>query len=399
MLIAILIIGAVLNLLGLLGMMILAMAAFMITRDKGYNRALSTLGILLLVVALPAAAGAGAFYGVVGIEGTEEIDVEAAGAAAALIVPAALLGAGALCWSLARRSPRRPRIAGRRARRLHYGWWGVAAGVLVVPVGLLLWRLDDWMMGLRSLTVTVPLVSLLRHYERRYRNQINEDAALEPGTYVLFLRGFLADLRTDIRAQDAETSWAAGAAKGWVNIDQFLNDRVEAALGRFVALGSPRDKLPPGGARRLYPTEASWTDYVRELAGGARAILMFPGHSRAVDTELGLIREVRAETRLFVITAPAERSTRFSRATWRLMTRLCGWRETAWPEFAELLTGHGLRGGADPGPGAVLGFEASGARVDLARGCGSPDAYVEAIARGLDRPTSAAPSSPRSGSR
>jgi hypothetical protein len=157
-----------------------------------------------------------------------------------------------------------------------------------------------------------------------------------------------------------------------------LSDEIERRLGRFIALGNPRDVLPPGGALRVYVASADWREQVKKLALAASVILMQPDVSSAVQFELELIRRVDCQTRFFVVTAPT--IWRIYDWYWKVQFRLCGWRAPSWEAFAEQLRVAGfLDVGADPGPGAVVSFDANGRRVDLVRGCTRPRQYVDAI--------------------
>jgi hypothetical protein len=67
-----------------------------------------------------------------------------------------------------------------------------------------------------------------------------------------------------------------------VTFEQFLADEIGRRLGGLVALGSPRDLLPPGGAPRVYPA-GDWQAEVTARAACARAVDAIAGRLRVAE--------------------------------------------------------------------------------------------------------------------
>jgi hypothetical protein len=114
-----------------------------------------------------------------------------------------------------------------------------------------------------------------------------------------------------------------------------------------------------------------------------------PGDTSALDWELRTIVAEGLHSRLFVLTAPCRRSRRYDVFAYIgllaavAMARINGWRTVTWSEFAVLLTACGLRPSTDPGPGAVVAFDAAGRQVLLGKGLHDASAIVRVIATRL----------------
>lgn len=125
---------------------------------------------------------------------------------------------------------------------------------------------------------------------RQYRAPVVASLAeLADGEFVLYLRSFGDD---DSLARHIEWSGFGGEQDLLMNLG--LSGRTEeeqlvAALrpaGSVVALGSPGEKLPPAGARRIYPSAEAWQDTVIYLMERARLVVLVLGPSRGLMWEL-----------------------------------------------------------------------------------------------------------------
>jgi hypothetical protein len=304
---------------------------------------------------------------------------------AGLMMPSMVAGglvAALACWRVSRRLPRRPRRgAGPRRRRFHYRRWAGVLAVAIVPGAVLVWWLDGVLRALQLTGSAIATVAVLRLYEHRYLAQSFAPDPADVPADVLYLRSFATDGTMTFRAGEAETSWASDATGRWVSLEQFLADEVERQLGRFAALGSPRDVLPPGGALRLYLSDRDWQQQVTRLATGARAVLMLPSSSAAVRWELGMIVANGIHQRLFVLTGPDRTGWRWTGLVWGLVDRFSGDRRPTWPEFAGCLRDAGLEPGeGEPGAGAVATFDADRRLEVLGRGLGRAADVVGCVA-------------------
>jgi hypothetical protein len=365
--------------IGLLGLLCAA-AGFIILRDRGYGTIRSALAIGSVLFALSGVVFWAIFQT---IPDGPSPPTDLLPIVLVTVSAAVLAVAGVLCWGVARKVPETPRRDGGPQRRLRYRAWGIVIGWATVPLAIVLWRADGWTQAIRAPVVTLPAMYALFVLESRARNRVPEDAEL--GIFVLSLRGFPDDFKQTIHAKPGETQWAQTGNRERVNLEQFITDAVQARVGRMIAFGSPRDKLPAGGAGRVYAPEDSWQTKVTELAEAARAIVMQIGESPSLAEELGIIMRNGLATKLFVLTPPPGRSGRVVPAFYRLLSRLVGWPEPTWSGFAELLRANSFdAGGGDPGPGAVITFDERLRRVDLRQGCRTPDDYAMAIARRLE---------------
>lgn len=351
-------------------------AAYIILRDRGRGTFSSSFAIMAVMFSVP---GVAVWAAVARIPSGPSPPTDPVPVLLVFIACLAGASAGVLCWAVARAVPKLPRRDGGPRRRFRYGMWGAVIGVATLPLAGVMWWANSWVDALRAPTITVPAMFALFALEHRARNRIDDDTDL--GEFVLSLRGFADDLRLTIRSDPAETRWAEPANRNYVNLEQFVSDEMEKYVARLVAFGSPRDKIPGGGAGRVYAPEAGWQTRVRDLAVAARAIIMQIGETRSLSDELAIIRENGLATKLFVLTAPADRSNAFFRWFWRRLSRMVGWPEPTWSGFATLLSRNGFDPGTgDPGPGAVVTFDSDGRQVVLRRDCNAPRDYAMAIA-------------------
>ncbi len=171
-----------------------------------------------------------------------------------------------------------------------------------------------------------------------------------------------------------------------VTFEGFFGPALTRAVGPFAALGSPEDYLAPEGAARQYAKDTDWMQRLEELAKGAVCIVLEVGKSANLRWELEYLRSTGQQTKLFVFTHPEpEPGTGLAYAYWGLLWRLKGIEKIRWPKFAAGLAAIGYQPGDDPGPGAVLTFDAQGQGLLLTCGAASPDEFIAPIAAWIER--------------
>jgi hypothetical protein len=168
----------------------------------------------------------------------------------------------------------------------------------------------------------------------------------------------------------------------WDNLDrctadEYLLKAVEASLGRFVALGSPTDLLPPAGATRTYHDDDSWRDEFIRLARQAQCIIGVAACSPNITWELGILKQSGLHKKLFLVTPPTSHYRR-GLLEW-LAGRLYGRFNEPWNGVALALRSAGFVAGDDPGPGTVMSFTTTGRAIPLERNVRTPLEYVAAI--------------------
>ena len=299
------------------------------------------------------------------------------------------LGAGAASLWLSARLPKHPGRPGLRPLRHRYRTWAVAVAWLTLPAALVVGFASGWSNRYVVKYVVIGGISAvmwLRYYARRHTEQVQILKPAEVSASVLLLRPFDADWQMYVGARSGQTSWADAHPQGLVTFEQFIADRMRERIGPVVALGSPRDRLPPGGATRVYLANETWQQQFRDLARHVKVIVMVPGDSDNISVELQAIASNGLRPRFVVVTPPQLRPRPYAlmqqvgKRYLALESRLISRRPT-WSGFAARLRDTGYwRVPDDPGPGAVLAFNASGETTIIARNLADPAAIVTAIA-------------------
>jgi hypothetical protein len=150
----------------------------------------------------------------------------------------------------------------------------------------------------------------------------------------------------------------------------------------------------------MYLADDEWTSRFTDLALRAACVIAVPGGSAQLVWELERLRAMNLHQRLFVLTQPGPveqaRSPRSRTRSWwvRALTKPPGARSpapAAWNTFARALRQAGYdAGAANPGPGAVVGFDAEARVVVLARELRGATETVQTMRAHL-RSTSPAP--------
>jgi hypothetical protein len=221
----------------------------------------------------------------------------------------------------------------------------------------------------------------LRRLERRFGAQL---AAVPPGLHghVLYLRPFRTETRALFRLPLRVAEATGNGVRSLVPLDEFLVRGAGERLGPVVALGNPTESFPPGGALRVYLSDDDWQGELAGLADRAALIVMQPGRTRAMRWELEHVAGHGLRGRFFVLTPPRRRGSAV-RARFRALTdRIAGWDPPTWAEFARELGAAGLPVRcAEPGPGAVIGFDAAGGAVVVAGDLRDPADFAAAMLR------------------
>jgi hypothetical protein len=296
---------------------------------------------------------------------------------------AAGLGAAAGGWWLSAKVRERPGRPGLRPVRHHYIVWANVVAWLTVPAVVATGFAIDWTTALRLVPVGISATLLLRYVARRYTGQVKVLKADEVTQSVL-LRPFGADWEADLWARSSQTIWA-DSTQGAVTFEQFIADKMRERVGPMVALGSPRDRVPPGGATRVYLDNETWQQQFLDLACHVKVIVMIPGDSSNISAELREIASGGLRPRLAVVTPPGLQHRfaglqHLAKLHNALRSRLIRPRPI-WPGFAARLRDTGYwHVPDDPGPGAILAFDFSGETRIVARNLTDPGAIVGAIA-------------------
>lgn len=296
----------------------------------------------------------------------------------------AALGAAAGCWRLSAKVPMHPGRPGLRPLRHHYTVWASAVAWLTLPAAVATGFATSWSTALRVVPLGISATFGLRFLARRYTEQVKVLKADEVTQSVLLLRPFGADWEMDLWARSSQTSWADSGQR-LVTFEQFIADKMRERIGPMVALGSPRDRLPPGGATRVYLDNETWQQQFLDLARHVKVIVMIPGDSSNISVELREIARNGLRPRLAVVTPPGLQHRfagvqHLSKLNTALKSRLIPQRPT-WPGFAARLRAAGYwRVPDDPGPGTILAFDASGETRVVARKLTDPAAIVAGIA-------------------
>jgi MFS family permease len=126
---------------------------------------------------------------------------------------------------------------------------------------------------------------------------------------IVFLRSFdQDDDRIAVTGGDAFARWPAGVGRSRT-LDELLLEH-GSPYGPVIAIGDPRDPVPPLGAARVFVPERGngWQDVVRGLVNASKCVVMCPNTGRGVQWELDLIAQ--NATRLNVIFLASPERTR-----------------------------------------------------------------------------------------
>jgi hypothetical protein len=244
-------------------------------------------------------------------------------------------------------------------------------------------------------------------YAKRLRPSLQNAANGRPR--VLYLRPFQEEHRLFAGSQ---------------TLAEFLGDVIAEQIGPLIALGNPTDRIAPDGAERHYYEDDEWQSAVERLATEAPCIVAATSASPNTAWELRRVLELGLERRLYLLSPPFRQPaeptelalakggrirgllgiTRRATISWlaqdwdglsrelsfgQLPSAMSPAGQATWDEFVSTLVACGYSVDiADPGAGAVVGFETGGTAVLLERGASSPLEFVRPM---VDREISAEP--------
>jgi hypothetical protein len=214
--------------------------------------------------------------------------------------------------------------------------------------------------------------------------------ARERDIYVIGPKHTYGQFRERIRFDSAKNPNAL------IPFEEYLAGTVYRLLGPFVALGSPQDDITPVGAARTYATDDDWQEQFDRIGHSACAFLVQVGDSKNLQWEFEHIRKRGWSERLFIVTAHKTNSfTGRGRKLAEWVNRLYGIPSASWADLVSGLASLGYQPPTDdPGPGAIVTFDAAGAGLVLATGADLPAEFVGPIAERLREVGPAQVSSP-----
>jgi hypothetical protein len=136
---------------------------------------------------------------------------------------------------------------------------------------------------------------------------------------VVFLRTFTQDeYRMVAGTYDPLLRLTAGIAEART-VDEIILEHA-SPYGPVIAIGNPRDPLPPLGAARIFLHGESWKEVVTSIVDSSKAIIMCPSQTEGVRWELNLI----GRRSLFPRTAFLANPERPLAETTALFAEICG---------------------------------------------------------------------------
>jgi MFS family permease len=122
---------------------------------------------------------------------------------------------------------------------------------------------------------------------------------------IVFLRSFNQDDdRVPVTGGDRFARWPAGINRSRT-LDELLLEH-GSPYGPVLAIGDPRDPVPPLGAARVFVPERGngWQDVVRGLVDASKCVVMCPNTGRGVQWELDLIASSTARLTVIFLASP-----------------------------------------------------------------------------------------------
>ena len=284
-------------------------------------------------------------------------------------------------------------LAARRGgpRRPSFPWQVLTwASFVGIPLSLLAgFTSIGWAGAFMLVFVCCGVHSACSYFTKRHAVPPMEQVLAEDGRQpALYLRGFDDEgdlfampktsecIELGIPLRTADSIWQR------FTFDEYFATAVDAALGPFVALGSPHDYLPPVGASRVYLEDENWREKFQTLARDSVCILMAPSSSPNLLWELKELLASGHQQKVFILTSPA------LPGWYGWLTRARHSQQARWQAFATGLAASGVDVGPYPGEGATLGFDAQGVPVLHATSVRTPNDYVAAVQAALPTPVS-----------
>ena len=148
--------------------------------------------------------------------------------------------------------------------------------------------------------------ALLQRQASRRATKLYQDARKwDARPPIVFLRAFDQDtLKLEALANDPIVKLPAGCGEART-MDEILLEHA-SPYGPVIAIGDPRNPVPPLGAARIYVPDAGsgWQHIVSSLVQNANAVVMCPNASEGVKWEIDLLAAAEGRVRVIYIANP-----------------------------------------------------------------------------------------------
>jgi hypothetical protein len=151
-------------------------------------------------------------------------------------------------------------------------------------------QLDEAPMIFLTLLVLLAAVPIYKRAQRHLVPLADSTMKSDTRRPIIFLRSF---------SQDSDMS----------SEEEGLRNALKS-FGPFVAIGNPKDELPPLGASRLYVTDAEWQDRVKALIGDASLVVVVAGSTPGLAWEISQVRALVDPSRLLIVVPNSDRAYR-----------------------------------------------------------------------------------------
>jgi MFS family permease len=173
---------------------------------------------------------------------------------------------------------------------------------------------DDPLMVAGVLTVTIGLLAanvfgagniVARYADAGATALYQSVREWDPRAPITFLRSFNQDDdRVQVTGGDRFARMPAGISRSRT-LDELLLEH-GSPYGPVIAIGDPRDPVPPLGAARVFVPERGngWQEVVRGLVDASKCVVMCPNTGRGVQWELDLIASSTERLNLIFLASP-----------------------------------------------------------------------------------------------
>jgi hypothetical protein len=93
-----------------------------------------------------------------------------------------------------------------------------------------------------------------------------------------------------------------------MRLDEFLEENLHS-YGPVIAIGRPKESLPPLGAAREYVSDDAWESLVERRIGESQAVVAILGHTEGLAWEMSAIMRLSARHKLRLIIPPLLRAS------------------------------------------------------------------------------------------
>lgn len=252
----------------------------------------------------------------------------------------------------------------------------------------------------------VVLVPTAIYLIQRGKSQLLMDELIrnDPRPPVIYLRAFKQESQFFVIgpksqygqwAQSLHAALAEAQQDIGITLEEYLGQEITKSIGPFLALGSPEDYMTPPGAARQYAKDEEWKIRLDELVHKAACIIVELSKSDNLRWEFENLRSEGLQEILYIVTRPTTTGRSVGWDFWRVLWRSRGVGVVTWPELSGDLGKLGYTiDFDDPGPGAVVGFDAHGEGLVLTTGANSPTEFIDPILRSITSRPSGARSPP-----